>query len=361
MQDAEPNDRPAGRFGRVDRPGTQFFGSCAVSLSRLTLAIAIALALNLCHSAPSGAEPVTINAARILNFRLGDNSVEFGKLHFMGGLALSSPDKDFGGLSGLRFLPGQDRIIAVSDAGHFFTAAIKRDILGAPVDLSDATRDAIPGIGGFLSGLKQDSDCEAIEVSDTRAWLAFERKHRIDAYDLQSGKLVGEPHPFNDKIRKLKLSSNGGIEALALLPASSQGATRLLAITEESLDAAGNMRAFIVTADAIQPLSLKRTDDFDATDAVFMPDGDLLVLERRFSVKTGPAMRLRRIAGSTIMEGALLDGEILLEADNTYRIDNMEGLAIRRDADGNTVIAIISDDNFSVLQSTLLLEFKISD
>ncbi|MCB1451933.1 MAG: esterase-like activity of phytase family protein, partial [Nitratireductor sp.] len=69
----------------------------------------------------------------------------------------------------------------------------------------------------------------------------------------------------------------------------------------------------------------------------------------------------RRIAGSTIMEGALLDGEILLEADNTYRIDNMEGLAIRRDADGNTVIAIISDDNFSVLQSTLLLEFKISD
>ena len=141
---------------------------------------------------------------------------------FAGGLALSSGNKDFGGLSGLRFLPGQDRIVAVTDAGHVFTASIKRDLLGAPVDLFDTSLDPIPGIGGFLSGLKQDSDCEAIEIGNNRAWLAFERKHRIESYDLRDGRPVGEPAPFNDAIRKLKLSSNRGIEALALMPAAGE-------------------------------------------------------------------------------------------------------------------------------------------
>ena len=360
MQDAVGHGIPQGSAGQVEARKWHDFRAVVTRLiSRLCRCTAIGLATGVLAAAAASAEPLDITAGRILNFRLGDNKVDFGKLEFAGGLALSSGNKDFGGLSGLRFLPGQDRIVAVTDAGHVFTASIKRDLLGAPVDLFDTSLDPIPGIGGFLSGLKQDSDCEAIEIDNNHAWLAFERKHRIESYDLRDGRPVGEPAPFNDAIRKLKLSSNRGIEALALMPAA--GETQLLAISEESLDGEGNMRAFIVTPGAILPLSLKRTDDFDATDAVFLPGGDLLVLERRFSVKTGPAMRLRRIAGDTIIEGAVLDGEILLQADNSYRIDNMEGLAARSDEDGKTRIAIISDDNFSLLQSTLLLEFKLRE
>ncbi|MEZ5871163.1 MAG: esterase-like activity of phytase family protein [Nitratireductor sp.] len=312
-------------------------------------------------SLPSRADTLAINAAQVLNFRLGDNKTGFGRLEFTGGLVLSSDDKDFGGLSGIRFIDGQDRFMAVSDAGHIFTASIRRDILGAPVDVFDARKDAIPGIGGFLSGLKQDSDCEAIEMAGDRLWLSFERKHRIDAYALSNGVISGEPKPFNDQIRKLRLSSNRGLEALALLDGSVPGNERLLAISEESLDGDGNMKAFTVTADAITPLSLLRKDGFDATDAVSLPGGDILVLERRYSLKTGPAMRLRRIAASSITGGVVLDGETLLEADITFRIDNMEGLAVRQDNDGNTRITIVSDDNFSVLQSTLLLEFRLAE
>ena len=39
-------------------------------------------------------------------------------------------------------------------------------------------------------------------------------------------------------------------------------------------------------------------------------------------------------------------------------IDNMEGLAIRKE-EGRTFIYLVSDDNFSPLQRTLLLKFEL--
>jgi hypothetical protein len=37
----------------------------------------------------------------------------------------------------------------------------------------------------------------------------------------------------------------------------------------------------------------------------------------------------------------------------------MEGLAVHRDGAGALVLTLISDDNFSVLQRTLLLQFTL--
>lgn len=72
-------------------------------------------------------------------------------------------------------------------------------------------------------------------------------------------------------------------------------------------------------------------------------------------------MRLRRIAGDQIRPGATLDGAVLLEAGLWQQIDNMEGLAVHRDARGRTIITMVSDDNGSVLQRTLLLQFVLVD
>ena len=57
--------------------------------------------------------------------------------------------------------------------------------------------------------------------------------------------------------------------------------------------------------------AIVRRDDFDVSSARFLPDGDLLLLERRYTPGWGIAMRLRRIAGATITVGARLDGEII--------------------------------------------------
>ena len=69
-------------------------------------------------------------------------------------------------------------------------------------------------------------------------------------------------------------------------------------------------------------------------------------------------MRLRRVKTAEIKPDALVDGEALLTADKVFHVDNMEGLSIHRDAAGATVFTIVSDDNFSVAQRTLLLQFR---
>ncbi len=71
-------------------------------------------------------------------------------------------------------------------------------------------------------------------------------------------------------------------------------------------------------------------------------------------------MRLRYLRGADIKPGAVVDGEVLLQANMGYEIDNMEGLAVHKDARGDTVVTLVSDDNFNhMLQRTLLLQFTL--
>jgi len=84
----------------------------------------------------------------------------------------------------------------------------------------------------------------------------------------------------------------------------------------------------------------------------------MLVLERWYQPLRGVGMRMRRIAGRDIRPGALVDGQRLIEADLGFEIDNMEGLSVHQEQ-GRTILTLISDDNFSFLQRTLLLEFEL--
>jgi hypothetical protein len=71
-------------------------------------------------------------------------------------------------------------------------------------------------------------------------------------------------------------------------------------------------------------------------------------------------MRLRLLPAADVKPGTVLDGEVLLEADIGYEIDNMEGLAVHRGPRGETVLTLISDNNFNnFLQRTLLVQFEL--
>jgi len=90
-----------------------------------------------------------------------------------------------------------------------------------------------------------------------------------------------------------------------------------------------------------------------------LPPADLLLLERRFSLLRGLAMRIRRIPLGLIKPDALIDGKPLIVADLAYQIDNMEGIAVHTNAANETIITLVSDDNFSVIQRNLLLQFAL--
>jgi hypothetical protein len=93
------------------------------------------------------------------------------------------------------------------------------------------------------------------------------------------------------------LPNNKGLEALAFAPRRSKLAGALIAFSERGLDADGNLKAFLIGGPTPGEFAVKRRNDFDISDCTVLPSGDLLLLERRFSLlRGGFAMRLRRIA-----------------------------------------------------------------
>ncbi|MCZ7643366.1 MAG: esterase-like activity of phytase family protein [Pseudorhodoplanes sp.] len=135
----------------------------------------------------------------------------------------------------------------------------------------------------------------------------------------------------------------------------------LIAVSERGLDAAGNVRGFLIGGKMPGEFTVKRKNDFDIVDCALTPEGELLLLERFFTWRSGVAMRIRRVAFASVRPGALLDGPALIEADLGYQIDNMEGLSVHRAANGETILTLVSDDNFSLIQRTLLLQFALID
>jgi hypothetical protein len=70
-------------------------------------------------------------------------------------------------------------------------------------------------------------------------------------------------------------------------------------------------------------------------------------------------MRIRRIDVSTIKKDATVDGDILIDVGSGYQIDNMEGMSVTTNDQGEVFVTLISDDNHSFLQRNLMLEFKL--
>ena len=123
----------------------------------------------------------------------------------------------------------------------------------------------------------------------------------------------------------------------------------------------GNIIGFLIGGPTPGNFAIKRSSNYDITDAALMPGGDVLLLERRFGWDSGLGARMRRVALDDIKPRALVDGSVLFEADLGYEIDNMEGLGVHRDAAGQIVLTLVSDDNFSAVQRTLLLQFIMAE
>jgi hypothetical protein len=155
------------------------------------------------------------------------------------------------------------------------------------------------------------------------------------------------------------LPSNKGIEALVAVPKGGPLAGSLIAVSEAGLDEAGDIKAFLIGGPSPGAFSVRRLNDFDISDATLLSAKELLILERRFSYLSGVAMRIRRIPLAAIRPGAVVDGPVLLEADLGFQIDNMEGLSVHRTPAGDTVLTLVSDDNFSPIQRTVLLQFAL--
>jgi hypothetical protein len=191
----------------------------------------------------------------------------------------------------------------------------------------------------------------------TRGVIVRERQaNAMLTFAMESGQPMGfAPKTVGADNRILR--SNKGLESVAYAPPPSPAAGAIVAIAERPPRGHSNIPAWIT---GLGPFEIVPHDGFDVSSARFLPNGDLLLLERRYTPGWGIAMRLRRIDGDALAVGAALDGEYLLDAGMAYQIDNMEGLAVHQDAAGRTILTIVSDDNHSFLQRTLILQFALA-
>jgi hypothetical protein len=167
----------------------------------------------------------------------------------------------------------------------------------------------------------------------------------------------GEVVPLPPAARRLP--HNKGLEALVMVPKGLPLAGTLIALSERGLDARGNLIGFLVGGPSPGQFSVRRSDNYDISDAVLLASGALLVLERKFSWLAGVGIRIRRVALASLAPGAVVDGPSIFEADLGHEIDNMEGIDAHLSPEGETVLTMVSDDNFSMLQRTLLLQFTL--
>lgn len=325
------------------------------------LAIMFLALLTLASTLPLGAEDsrmVPIRAQGIENFKVGSDQTRFGDFEFIGGLELSSSSNLLGAMSAIRLSSDRSRFLGVMDTGFWYAGRIDRDEAGRPVGIGEFSVAPILDSTGAASDEKWVFDAEGLALRGEEVLVSFERRHRVDIYPASK---PGSARPIGSlpvQIPLKEFRGNRGLEMIAVAPENSHLAGAVIAITEKSLDAGGNIFGAILSGPTKGVFLVKRDPPFDITDGDFLPNGDLLLLERRFSIAQGVGMRIRRIDGSRLMPGNLVDGEIVMEADFGYQIDNMEGLDVSTDDAGRTFVTLVSDDNHSILQRNLLLEFR---
>jgi hypothetical protein len=303
--------------------------------------------------------PIKVKARPIPFFDSSDHArVRFGSLEYRSGLVLTSSFPGFGGLSGLRLDAEGERFISLSDHGSWFTGRIVYQGR-AMTGLDDVEAAPMLGPDGKPLAARGWFDTESIALDGSFVYVGIERVNQVVRFDFAKGftRSRGEVFPMPPAVKKLP--NNKGLEALVFVPKGFALEGTLIAISERGLDREGNLIAFLVGGPTPGQFSVRRSQNFDISDAVLLPSGELLVLERKFSLLSGVGIRIRRIALKSLAPNAVVDGPAIFEADLGEEIDNMEGIDAFVTPEGETVLTMVSDDNFSLLQRTLLLQFRL--
>lgn len=277
-----------------------------------------------------------------------------GKLVWRGGLVLDSSDRNFGGLSGLLVAADGERFTAVTDQGNWISAKLKYDSDGWLDGIKKGRIGALDNPKGKNLKDKFEQDAESLaRLGDGSLLVGFEHAHRIWRYPPNHKGLSGKAEELETPRLVSELPANKGIEALVSL-----GEGGLLAITQ-GRDKDRDIAAFLLWDGRWVRLSYPKHGKFKPTGAALLPSGNVIVLERRYTSLADLAARLVVIDAAEIRPGAALETREIAVLDRLALIDNMEGVAARSSAEGETLIYLVSDDNFHPLQRTLLLMFAL--
>lgn len=289
---------------------------------------------------------VAIAAGVALTFGLTGSASPPPDPAYLGAFRWVSADENLGGVSGIELSEDGLSFVAITDRGGWLRGRLTRDAAGRVTGVTAGP--VTPFFARARAPLLPDRrDAEGLAIApDGTAYVSFEGVARVLRYASIDGTAQNLPTPpefaaFGD---------NSALEALAIGPDGT-----LYTLPERS---AGAMEPFPVwrfragTWD--QPFSIPRRGSFLAVAADIGPDGRFYLLERAFHGLAGFASRVRSFA----MSDRLTDERIELQSPAGLH-DNLEALAVWRDAAGAIRLTMVSDDNFLILQRTEIVDYRI--
>jgi hypothetical protein len=201
---------------------------------------------------------------------------------------------------------------------------------------------------------KSERDSEAMVAdADGTMWVGFESPPAIFRY-APDGAL--QAHVWPPEMKPWPI--NGAMESLARLPDG-----RFVAIGERSVHGEPSLPALLYAGDPVRrsrPARFRYRPPAGTrpVDAAALPNGSLLVLNRRFRFPFAFSSELVQVPAGAIRPGATVRGTPVATLAAPLIHDNFEGLAVTREG-ANTIVWLVSDDNESWLQRTLLLRFRL--
>lgn len=290
-----------------------------------------------------------VTAERVALYPDAPARTQVSGLTFLGGIALSSRDRAFGGFSAMRV--AGDRITMLSDGG-----TVLRFRLTPDWRIAEARLTALPA-GPRTGWRKRDRDAEsmAVDPATGRIWVGFESVNEV--WRFAPGFAGVEARAKPEAMRRWR--TGGGMESLARLADG-----RFVALAEQALSGETTRRGLVWAGDpAVRPPAFAfcyaPAPGYDPSDLTQLPDGQLLVVERAFGLPFNWYARLVLVDARAVRPGATVSGRLLARIASPMLSDNFEGVAATREA-GGTAIWLASDDNQTILERTLLLKFRLN-
>lgn len=318
--------------------------------------VRIALLILLALFAIGGERRYSLNSSqsiKLVPLPLDANDPErrkVGALTFLNGWELRSDNSDFGGISALSAL-GDNRFLAISDAGTLigFTLAngkMERSFIAA-----------LPGAQGEqLDYRDRDSEGMAYDAASGHIWISYEARHAVRRLSPSLGRVDGVKRlPFTEGWK-----ANGGVEAMTRL---NDGRFVLLSETHQRAD--GSNSGYLYSGDPVErgaryiSFGYRAPEGYRPTDATVLPDGRLLILNRRIGFPQGFSAKLAVLDPSEIQSGEVATPKVIASIAPPLLVDNMEGLAITLQ-NGRIIVWMVSDNNFTAFQRTILMKFALN-
>jgi hypothetical protein len=262
---------------------------------------------------------------------LGQPTDEEPLLSFVAMVDLGRRDL-LGGVSGLEVDGDGITATAVRDDGLALQFPLAFDADGKLVDVGAVRAAPLGGVD--LEAPKGTRDAEALRRLPDGSWLvAYEGDHRVVRHAADWAGLLAPPIRLDLPADIATLPPNKGLESVAV------AGDGTIAILAEASGDDGLHRTWLRRDGKWIGRSYRTDPAYQPTDAVFLPNGDLLVLERAFSLLLGVRCRLTRVPAADVAKAEAWEGRVLG--------------AIRPPAPE-------AEDNFSDLQRTLLLQFTLT-